>query len=962
MRNDTPNHHKYPAALQAKINTLLDQGFQQIQDDFTLMMDCLSEILADFGKAQFQSILPVVGNPHHINDMHLETQTEAVSILSLALQLLNVVEQHATNTFRKAVATTVGHEYVSGSLAEVLATLRRHGQSWESIIGVWQSLYLQLVFTAHPTESRRASLIGQLGQFFTDLQDSQGQPETRRRLILKNIECLLGTGEFIQHKPSVDTERDFITRTIVGSLPEGLSLLEQDVSKAFRALGCPESMIPRVSEYPLIRFRSWVASDRDGHPYVNATETQLSLDRNRTEVLTLISQSLHDLAAILSLSRHRVKVPSKLQEALNRQNPTLTEIPEEPWRVFCQHLATQIDTLSPEQLMAELRILEDTLHEAGAHHLAHETSLVVLKIKTFGFHLVAQDIRQNSDAYLAALSWILDQAGLDGKAYVAMSDSARCQFIAAELSSPRPFLPQDYPLTGPAKDALESLRVAAKTLKKHGPAPIGSLIVSMTRQSSDLLQVLLFAREAGLLDYSQNPPICALPIVPLIETAEDHRNIISILTGFLENDIVAASVAFAHKKNGIQPFERPQGPPFERPQGPPFDCAQEPAMLPNAPDVPFLGQCGVAALHKLNENGADGVFRNRSKPGIRIMCGHSDGGKDAGIIDNFRMMRETRGKVTNFLEKKGYAPIFFEGIGGTLIRGAAPIKYLIANSLPAHRVGGFEYTEQGQVIAQNHLVPFMSAWTLQNALAALLQHESELQDPVPHAWFKDATQVASRHYRELVHSPEFTPFFTHATPLDLLEFSRMGSRPTRRTGANTLSDLRAIPFALCQSQSRFNFTAWYGVGTMLAHLKKAESQHFELLCHQLKTFPDIEFSLTNVEMALKSASLDWMTAYATLEPNDTLRNTIMTKLTAEYTLTTQMLDTVFGSSFENRRPRLATTIAKRKDMLDVLHQVQIAAIRAWRNAQKNSDPNEEQWLITGLMTINAISNGLRGTG
>ena len=940
--------HKPQSNTKHCIDTLLNQGFQHIQDDFALMMDCLSEILADFGKSKFQHILPIVGHPHHISDMPLSDQTEAISILSLALQLLNVVEQHGTNTFRKAVAATIGPEYVSGSIAEVLATLRRHGHRWENIVAVWQSLYLQLVFTAHPTESRRASLIGQLGQFFTDLQNSQGQPEQRRLLILKNIECLLGTGEFIQHKPSVSTERDFITRTIVGSLPEGLSLLEKDVSTAFRTLGCPAHLIPTVSQYPLIRFRSWVASDRDGHPYVTAEETQISLDRNRADAMTLIRQALQQLSALLSLSRHRVAVPSRLHDALRSQHPDL-ELPEEPWRVFCQHLLANLHTSSPEALVASLRILEDTLHEAGAHHLAHETQLVILKVTTFGFHLVAQDIRQNSDAYQSALIWILDQAGLDGQAYLAMSDNERCQFIAKELKSPRPFLPLDYPLEGPAKDALESLRVAANTLKKHGPAPIGSLIVSMTRQSSDLLQVLLFAREAGLLDYSQTPPVCALPIVPLIETAEDHRNILSILTGFLDNAIITTSVA----THGIQ-------------RAKPLDLSRHAPKTSRALDPDGLGNPVPPSAA-----GANGIQRAKpfethspipGLPGIRIMCGHSDGGKDAGIIDNFRMMRETRGKVTDFLAKRGYAPIFFEGIGGTLIRGAAPIKYLIANSLPAHRVGGFEYTEQGQIIAQNHLVPFMSAWTLQNALAALLQHESEIQIPTPHDWFKDATQVASRHYRELVNASEFTPFFTHATPLDLLEFSRMGSRPTRRTGANTLSDLRAIPFALCQSQSRFNFTAWYGVGTMLAYLREREAQHFDLLCHQLKTFPDIEFALTNVEMALKSASLEWMAAYATLDPNSTRRDTLMTKLTAEYTLTTHMLDTVFGSPFESRRPRLATTIAKRKDMLDVLHHLQIEAIRAWRDARKNNGPNEEQWLITGLMTINAISNGLRGTG
>jgi phosphoenolpyruvate carboxylase len=931
-----------------QIDALLEQGFQHIQDDFLLMMQGLSETLVKFGKARFQDILPIVGTPQNIKNLPITDQTEAITLLSLAFQLLNVVEQHATDTFRNSVASAIGPAHVSGSIAEVLATLRHQGHSWDHIVDIWKSLSLQLVFTAHPTESRRSSLIGQLRQFFTDLQQSQGQPEHRRQLILKNLEILLGTGEFIQDKPSIETERDFITRTILGSLPEGLSLLEKEIRTAFTALGCPETLIPQVADHPQIRFRSWVASDRDGHPYVTATETALSLKRNREEAFALLANALRHLADSLSLSRHRVTVPQALVTMFSEAVPATTSLPEEPWRVFCLYLLDNISTLSLQEIVTHLGIIETTLRETGAHHLAHETSLVILRIKTFGHHLVAQDIRQNSDAYRNALVWILDQSGLDAKAYLAMSEHERCLFIAKEALSPRRFLPPDHPLSGPAKDAIESLRVAANAINSYGPESIGSLIVSMTRQSSDLLQVLLLAREAGLLDYSHTPPICRIPIVPLIETAEDHSHIIEILTGFLDNEIIATSVQaldasqYAPKTsrardtqgrgtlvpssanaNGIQPFDNVQGP-----------------VTPFAPSATRIARL----------------------PGIRVMCGHSDGGKDAGIIDNFRMMRETRGKVSDFLANRGYLPIFFEGIGGTLIRGAAPIKYLIANSLPPHRVGGFEYTEQGQIIAQNHLVPFMSAWTLQNALAALLQHEAEHPKTTPHPWFKDATKVASNCYRELVKSPEFTSFFTHVTPLDLLEFSRMGSRPTRRTGANTLADLRAIPFALCQSQSRFNFTAWYGVGTMLAHLKETEPQHFELICHQRKHFPDIEFALTNVEMALKSASLPWMQAYATLEPTPHVRDILMAKITHEYRLTLTMLETVFGSTFETRRPRLATTIAKRKETLDVLHQVQIDSLTHWRQARKSHHPDEKKWLLTGLMTLNAISNGLRGTG
>ena len=873
-----------------QVSRLLDQGFDQIQADFALMMSCLSEILVEFGKSRFQVILPIVGDPDRISELNEADQREAVGLLSLAFQVLNVVEQNATNDFRNAVVAQVGPEYVSGSVAEVIAELRARGHEWAEISAIWQRISLQLVFTAHPTESRRPSLIAQLRQFFTDLQTSNGS-RRRRDLILKNLECLMGTGEFIQDKPSVDTERDFITRTIRGSLPDSLALFVNEVHSAFVSLGCPPESIPLVSNYPRVRFRSWVASDRDGHPYVTAEETRLTLDRNRHEALQIVRDALNELGEWVSLSRNRVVVPPVISDRFPQ---------EEPWRAFCQMLEGQVETTDVATLLTELNLITATLHEAGAHLLAHEAALVVLKVKTFGFHLVSQDSRQNSASYHAAVMWILDQTGMSGARYDAMSDSERCDFITQELRSPRRFLPPDFPLSGPANDAIESLRVVADAIRTYGSECMGSIIVSMTRQSSDLLQVLLIAREAGLLSYTLGAtPICLLPIVPLIETAEDHHHVISILTGFIHNPMIAATIQYHHQRE----------------------------QLP-----------GV--------------------PGVRMMCGHSDGGKDAGIIDNFRLMRDTREKVAEFLANNGYAPIFFEGVGGTLIRGAAPIKYLIANSLPSARVAGFEYTEQGQIIAQNHLVPFMSAWSIQNALSALLHHEAEPNATALPAWFTSATQVASTAYRALVSAPEFAGFFTHVTPLDILEFARMGSRPTRRTGANTLADLRAIPFALCQSQTRFNFTAWYGVGTMLQTLRTQSPSDFK----QLRTFSQIEFVLTNVEMALKSASLEWMTAYSMLEPDADLRALVMDTLCAEYELTTRMLDEVFGASFEVRRPRLARTIAKRKEMLDVLHRFQIHALTEWRSARRLHREDEDAWLVTGLMTINAISNGLRGTG
>lgn len=877
-------------------DTPLRLGFDKIESDFSLMMSCLAEVLTKFGKAQFVPILPVVGDPSRIVSLEKEAYADAVEILSLAFQILNVVEQHATYWFRERVSQEQGPQGVSGSFAEAFSLLRKSGVSWEKIVSVWQGLSLQLVFTAHPTESRRTSLLAQLRQFFTDLRIADGDPVQRRTLILKNIEALLGTGEFLYEKPSVATERDFVTSTICNTLPDALDLVLVDAHKAFLALGCPENVLPSPIRFPKIGFRSWVASDRDGHPYVTAGETDISVTRNRVVALGVLSKILRDLADTLALSAHRLVVPARLR--------ALTDS-DEPWKDLCLRLVSELPDSTTDRLLTIMGLIVDTLREAGAYFLALEAERVYFKVETFRGYLVAQDIRQNAATYTAAVAWILTQSGLPGDAYLTWGDAAKCRFIQKELRSPRPFLPADFALAGPAKDAIESFRLIAREGADSGA--FGNIIVSMTTCSSDLLQVLLLVREAGLLDYSHSVPRCPIPIVPLIETVADHRNVIKTLKGFLDNPIIKNSLYF------------------------------------------------------LSSVFSDSVGGLGGGPILRIMCGHSDGGKDAGIVGNFRLMLDTRAKIAAFLAKRGILPVFFEGVGGTLIRGAAPIKYLISNSLPAVQIAGFEYTEQGQIIAQNHLVPFMSAWTMQNALSALLLHDLLPSRRGMPKWFSEATTCASETYQNLVRRQDFTAFFSEATPLDLLEFSRMGSRPIRRTGVDTLSDLRAIPFALCQSQSRFNITGWYGVGTMLHHLERTNPKAFRILCTRLRSYPRIQFVLTNAEMSLRSASLRWMRAYAQLSTDGT-RDVIMALIESEYVLTDRMLLRVFGSSFADRRPRLFRTIQKRDAMLDVLHGIQIEALTQWRALHRAENPESSKWLMTGLMTINAISNGLRGTG
>ncbi|NDC82827.1 phosphoenolpyruvate carboxylase [bacterium] len=868
----------------------LDEGFSRISSGYAQIIHDLGTVLRNFGLSDLSRVLPNTNSSFSRGFVNEISPQSAVSVLSLSMQLLNVIEQKETQVYRLAISQSVGAEYVSGSMAEVVNALRLFGVDWIEIRDKWRSLALEVVFTAHPTESRRPSLINQLRLLF---DDRLSKPISAS--YVSHIEALFGTGEFIQNRPSVQSEREFITELVSSTLPAAISVWIRSVQEAFVSMGCPDELVPKPSDFPRLKFRSWVSSDRDGHPNVTAEETRQAIELNITQCTAVIHELLIDLANQLTLSRHRVSVPVEIDQFFIDRGG---ELPEEPWRERCLNLAKCFTQMSIDQLLAELAILRDSLVDLGAKHMANTIDIARQTVSIFEFNLVGQDIRQNSQSYRDALTWLISKSGGDTTVFLNLTEEGRQQYIAHEVLSPRPFLPHRYELQGPAKDAVESLRVVSTEIIKH-PNSIGSIIVSMTRSASDLLQVLLIAREADLLIYPNNSPIpiCPVPIVPLFETVDDHQNAVAILTDYLNNPVIIASLTYIHNQRG-----------------------------------------GIGKIP------------------VRVMCGHSDGGKDAGIFSNFITMRTSRIKISEFLSSKGYVPIFFEGIGGTLIRGAAPIKYLIANSLANSEIAGFEYTEQGQVIAQNHLVPSVSAWSIESAFAALLFREHNSTSLGIPEWIEENTHLSTVKYKELLNSPDFFRYFYEATPLDALEYSRMGSRPIRRTGKNTLADLRAIPFALAQSQSRFNLTGWYGIGTMFQKLFETYPNKMEALAGSIDHYPALNFALTNVEMAHESASVTWMQRYSKLVTDGQIGASILTDILSEYSLTRYWLHYLFKGTFEERRPRLSRTIRRREPVLKILHEIQCEQLSKWRKT------NDVEILETLLMTINAISNALRGTG
>jgi phosphoenolpyruvate carboxylase len=531
---------------------------------------------------------------------------------------------------------------------------------------------------------------------------------------------------------------------------------------------------------------------------------------------------------------------------------------------------------------------------------------VIRLARAFGFHLAQLDIRQNSAAHDRAIAELMSAVGLDGADYMEWSESDRLRFAEKELRSPRPFLHAGVALGRDSLPVVSCYRTLARHIASHGREGIGALIVSMTRDLSDLLNVYLLAREGGLTDYASRGLTLLLPVVPLFETLGDLERSPAILKKFLEHPMTRRSL--------------------------------EAQRQPGAPLVQ------------------------------QVMIGYSDSNKDAGILASQWALHRAQELMAQVGRDCGVVIRFFHGRGGTTSRGAGPAHRFL-EALPHGSLSGdIRLTEQGETIAQKfsnvqtatyNLDLLLAGVTATTLIHAERPHPEHPLEPLAPA----LAQSSHAAYRALIESERFVEFFRQATPIDVLESSRIGSRPPRRTGQAGIADLRAIPWVFGWTQSRFYLPGWFGAGSALRDLEQADAEAFGRLAAGLNTWPFMRYVLTNVETALSSADIEIMRSYAGLVDDTEIRERILGVILAERQRTLQMLDKIHGVSVEVRRPRMTITLKLRSDALRVLHLKQINLLCRWRKLLKeNALEAADRILPDLLLTVNAIASGLRTTG
>lgn len=910
------------------------EGFDLIDERLDLMIGCLKEALESVGETGLVAHMPWVGTEPAAGRI----PEGLPKLYSIGFQLLNMVEERVAAEIRREREKALGAETIRGLWPQALRDLKELGLSPEQILESIAAVRVEPVLTAHPTEAKRTSVRERQHALYREMAryEQQKYTERERRHIRQRlvtiIETLWKTAEIHLTRPDIASELRNAIHYLRDLIPTAIDRLDLHFTEAWRDAGLPVRLLRSAGEIPHLTFGTWIGGDRDGHPLVTAEVTSQSLASLRRAALSLLAREFKDLAARLTFSRYLAPVPEELQNRIDELSYTLDpnddtvrtildRHSDEPWRQLVELAALRLQRQSEGQpgypdtteLIADLELLSTTLAAAGLN-LIDEMAIrpVRYKVSIFGFHLARLDVRQNSEFHDKAISQLLEAAGIPEAAdYPEWPETKRLEFLNHELESPRPFL-HDTRRIGPEADAvLDCYRVLASHRRECGTAGLGSLIVSMTRQLSDLLACYLFAREAGLMDSNATGGlVCPLEVVPLFETIDDLEHSPEILAAFLDHPISQRS-------------------------------------------------------RSLRTDGGTPGYTSQ-----QVMLGYSDSNKDCGILPSQFALHTAQQALTAVGMKRSVDLCFFHGRGGTVSRGAGPTHWFLA-ALPHGSMNGhLRVTEQGEVIAQKYANTANATYNLELLLAGAsvtaAKHRMPASTSDPGEAFIETLHASSKKaYRALIEAEGFIDFYRQSTPIDALENTRIGSRPARRTNkqGHSISDLRAIPWVFSWTQSRFYIPGWYGVGSALRDLAENDPSGFEILRSSIPNSVFLSYVFTNVETNLASAKPCLMKDYAELVENEAIRTRFLNTILAEYELTRDYLARLLQGTMEQRRPRMAKTLAIREAPLKVLHHQQIALLRKWREyLEDGNSTNAEQLLPDILISINAIASGLRTTG
>lgn len=890
-----------------------------------------------------------------IRSVDFETGCKVIKAFVCYFDLINIAEQN--HRYRRRAQHESGMDGDSAgagrrgarpqpdSVRDLVERLRRANVSADSIGRTLDQLDIQIVFTAHPTEiTRRTVLLKQLA--VAEVLFRRDHPpltlheqESVERRLRDVVETLWLTDHVIYFKPDVFDEVHYGLAHFDNVVFDAILDVHRTLLNTARAMHEIDAVASGVSQPTrFISFGSWIGGDRDGNPYVTPEITQRTLAYHKTIILNRYLADVKRMAEHLSHSANWLEVSAELRESLVSDAvafPALAERLEtrnvyEPFRQKLQYVRAKLNaTLNGEapgyrsaaEFRGDIELVYNSMRNAGCSASLRGLQRLINTIDIFGFHLAKLDLRQNSERHLKAIDEITRALRAPAQGYAALDEERRIEWLLKELDNPRPLTSDRMKYSAETEDCLAVFKTMSDVQDKYGTAAVDTYIISMTKSVSDILLVLLFAKEAGLV----GPEVASggvqprvVNVVPLFETIEDLRH---------STDL------------------------FERLLAVPYYARH-------------LERCGG-----LQE----------------VMIGYSDSGKDGGIVtSNWELYKAQRGLV-ELAEKRGITLNLFHGRGGTIGRGGGPTHRAIL-AQPAGSVNRrLKLTEQGEVIASKYSIRGIAERSFERLASAVIQASltDELgasgapRERADWAKFMEAfSEGAFQAYRQLVYEDEdFIDFFRQATPIREISRLRLGSRPaSRKHNSRSISELRAIPWVFAWTQSRFLLPAWYGFGTAYGALVEAATDVRGLAQQMYDEWPFFRNVVTNIETALSVCDLNIARYYAEQLAEPELVERFLPRIEAEFERTKYaILEIARTQTLLEKNQFLSRSIAIRNPYVDPLSYLQVRFIKELR-ARENDEqrvaaadqPGQkveaDPLLDAVLMAINGVAAGLQSTG
>ncbi|WP_066317628.1 phosphoenolpyruvate carboxylase [Bacillus sp. FJAT-29814] len=907
-----------------------------LRRDVKLLGNMLGEILKNHGGDELFDTVEKIRHmtkslrTHFDHEIYSELKQEIASLsvpmrkqviraFSMYFHLINAAEQNHRIRRRREYLLQDDSIVQPGSIDSAVLSLKENDIYEDTIQNVLNSMSLELVITAHPTEATKRSIL-EIQQRIAGILKSLDQPLLSQRergkleeSLFNEVAILWQTDELRYHKPTVmDEVRNglyYFDQTLFEVLPDIHQELADCLEKNYHN---------RSWEVPnFLRFGSWIGGDRDGNPNVTHDLTWDTLKRQRRLVLKKYTNVLVDLMKRYSHSTTRVKVSEELLAFLDEYEALiLTEDKRWPNRneVYRRAFAIMIERVkqvgksdsgyrTAEELLGDLEMITRSLKKH--HPVKHELKIIqklIRQVQLFGFHLATLDIRNHSGEHEAAMTEILKKVGITEN-YAELTETERVNILQNILRDPRPLLLLHEDYSAETQEMIKVFQMIKKAHEEFGKRSISVYLVSMTKSPSDLLEVLVFAKEAGLYRLHADGKLESyLNVAPLLETIDD--------------------------------------------------LTSGPKIMETLFNMPVYRQ-HLRALDDQQE----------------IMLGYSDGSKDGGTLTANWKLYKAQIEIHDMAKRFSIRLKFFHGRGGSLGRGGGPLNKSIL-SQPAETIGdGVKITEQGEVLSSRYLLEDIAYRSLEQATSTLLlastrvskvSEQGQIRDKEWETAIEEISDAALAKYQSLVfEDPDFLSYFHQATPLRELGELNIGSRPMSRKNKGRFEDLRAIPWVFAWTQSRQLLPGWYASGTGLETFAAKGEKNLPLLREMYDKWPFFQSTIDNLQMALMKADIATAKEYLSLVDDQGMAERIFTKIVEEYERTKAILLKITeDNELLDHTPNIKESVFRRNPYVDPLNFLQVELIRQLRNQDEPSD----ELLTEVLLTISGISAGLRNTG